>query len=165
MMASEPNNARIARARARLAANLGELQQRLTHARKLVSPRTYLANPWLKVGLGVAVYVLSSATFPYWPDTVAHPLCDVTFRLLGENLVAPSLGSVVGVTGIAGIAPVLAIGFGAPGVAIWRIAGARGLAIAVAVSAALLAAYGTVPHGEPRSGAAYRSVRAAVLDL
>lgn len=54
-MATESNSARIARARARLAANLGELQQRLTHARKLVSPRTYLANPWLKVGLGVAV--------------------------------------------------------------------------------------------------------------
>jgi hypothetical protein len=117
------------------------------------------------IALGVAVYVLSSATFPYWPDTVPHPLCDVTLRLLGDNLVAPSLGSVAGVAGVAGVAPYLAIGFGAPGAAIWRIAGARGLATALAVSGAILAAYWLVPHGEPRADAAYRSVRAAVLDL
>lgn len=52
-MTDQPD-ARIERARARLAANLGELQQRITRARNLVSPRTYLASPWLKVGLGLA---------------------------------------------------------------------------------------------------------------
>ena len=54
-MANQPNEDRISRARARLAANLGELQQRVTRARKLVSPQTYLASPWFRVGLGVAV--------------------------------------------------------------------------------------------------------------
>jgi hypothetical protein len=109
--------------------------------------------------------VLSSATFPYWPDSFRHPLFDVTLRLLGDNLVAPSLGSALGVAGIAGIAPYLAVGLGAPGLVIWRLTGTRGLAIAVGLTAAILLAYGRVPHGDPRAEAAYRSVRAAVVDL
>ncbi|HSS03109.1 MAG TPA: hypothetical protein VLM79_38870 [Kofleriaceae bacterium] len=117
------------------------------------------------VGVGVAVYVLSSGTFPYWPDSVAHPLYDVTFRLLGDNLVAPSVGSAAGVGGIAGIAPYLAIGLGVPAWAIARVAGGRGLAIAAAVTVAILVGYGRSPHGEPRADAAYRTVRAAVVDL
>lgn len=126
--------------------------------------------PWLGVaagaiGLGIAVYVLSSVTFPYWPDTVPHPLYEVTFRLLGDGLVAQSLGRVVGVGGVAGIVPYLVIGFGAPGLVVVRMAGIRGLAIAVAVTVGTLAVYGLIPHGGPRADAAYRSIRAAVVDL
>jgi hypothetical protein len=117
------------------------------------------------IGLGIVVYVLSSATFPYWPDAVPHPLYDVTFRLLGDGLVGQSLGRVIGVGGVAGIVPYLAIGFGAPGWVIARIAGVRGLAIAIVVTAAILAAYWLVPHGGARAEAAYRSMRAAVVDL
>ncbi len=117
------------------------------------------------IGVGLMVYVLSSATFPYWPDSVRHPLCDVTFRLLGDDLVAPNLGRWLGVAGVAGIVPYLAIGFGAPGLAVWRIAGLRGLAIALGVAVAFAVAYGQLPHGEPRAATVYRSVRAAVLDL
>jgi hypothetical protein len=117
------------------------------------------------IGVGVAIYVLSSATFPYWPDSVRHPLYDVTFRLLGDNLVAPNLGSALGIAGIAGIAPYLAAAFGVLGVVIVRLAGRRGLAIAALVTIAILVGYGAVPHGEPRADAAYRSVRAAVVDL
>jgi hypothetical protein len=117
------------------------------------------------IGAAVVVYVLSTATFPYWPDSLRHPLYDVTFRLLGDNLVAPSLGSVIGVAGIAAILPYLALAFGALGLAVWRLARARGLAIAVAVTAAILVAYGQIPHGGRQADAAYRSVRAAVLDL
>ncbi|HMG21814.1 MAG TPA: hypothetical protein VK607_10870 [Kofleriaceae bacterium] len=117
------------------------------------------------IGVGVAIYALSSATFPYWPDTVRHPLYDVTFQLLGENLTAPNLGAAMGIHGIAGIAPYLAVVLGALGAAVWRTAGARGLAVAVAVAGAILAGYRWVPHGEPRADQAYRSVRNAVLDL
>jgi hypothetical protein len=117
------------------------------------------------IGVGACVYVLSSATFPYWPDTVRHPLYDVTFRLLGDGVVAPNLGSALGVTGIAGIVPYLAIAFGALGLAVWRIAGVRGLAIAVGVALATVVGYGQISHGDPRAETAYRSVRAAVLDL
>ena len=117
------------------------------------------------IGVGVVVYVLSSATFPYWPDTVRHPLYDITFRLLADNAVAPSLGSALGITGIAGLAPYLVAAFGALAVAIWRLTGVRGLAIAAATTVAVIVGYGEIPHGEPRADAAYRSVHAAVLDL
>ena len=117
------------------------------------------------IGVGVAVYVLSSATFPYWPDSVPHPLYDVTFRLLGDGLVAPSAATAIGVHGVAGLAPYLAIAFGAFGLAVYRLAGGRGLAIAAAVALAILGAYGLVPPGDPRADTAYRSVRAAALDL
>jgi hypothetical protein len=117
------------------------------------------------IGVGICVYVLSSATFPYWPDSIPHPLYDVAFRLLGDNLVAPSLGSALGVGGIPGIVPYLALALGAPALVIWRLTGARGLAIAIGLTVAIVLAYGWVPHGEPRAGAAYRSVRAAVVDL
>jgi hypothetical protein len=114
---------------------------------------------------GVAIYVLSSATFPYWPDTVRHPLYDVTFRLLGDNLVAPNLGSALGAAGIAGIVPYLALAFGVLGLAIVRLAGPRGLALAAGVAAAILGAYAAVPHGDARADAAYRTVRASVVHL
>jgi len=117
------------------------------------------------IATGVVIYVLSSATFPYWPDSVRHPLYDVTFRLLGDNLVAPNLGSALGIPGIAGLVPYLGLAFGVLGVAIVRLAGPRGLAIAAAVTAAILVAYAAIPHGEPRAAAAYRTVRAAVVDL
>jgi hypothetical protein len=89
----------------------------------------------------------------------------VTFRLLADDAVAPNLGSALGVAGIAGLAPYLAIAFGALGVTVWRIAGGRGLALAAGVAAAVVVGYGWFPHGEPRADTAYRSVRAAVLDL
>jgi hypothetical protein len=50
-----PIDERIAAARARLAGNLGALQDRLTRVRKLVSPATYLDNAWVNVGLGIAI--------------------------------------------------------------------------------------------------------------
>ncbi|HEX2686846.1 MAG TPA: hypothetical protein VHN14_09515 [Kofleriaceae bacterium] len=117
------------------------------------------------IGVGACVYLLSTATFPYWPDSVAHPLYDVTFRLLGDDAVAFNLGGALGVAGIAGLVPYLCLAFGMLAAAVWRIAGGRGLAIAGGVSAAILLGYGQIPHGEPRADAAYRSVRDAVLDL
>jgi hypothetical protein len=117
------------------------------------------------IAAGVAIYVLSTVTFPYWPDSLGHPLYDVMLRLLGDGLAAPSAGSAVGVPGVAGILPCLALAFGTLGLAIWRIARGTGLAIAAAVALAILAGYGLLPHGGPAADAAYRSVRAAVLDL
>jgi len=117
------------------------------------------------IGVGVVIYVLTFATFPYWPDSVRHPLYDVTFRLLRDNLVAPNLGQVLGARGIAGMIPYFAIAFGAFGWAVARAAGARGLAVAAATALAIVAGYGWISHGGPHADTVYRSVRAAVLDL
>ena len=113
--------------------------------------------------VGVVVYTLSTATFPYWPDAIDHPLYDVTFRLLADDLVTPSLGSAVGIGGVAGLVPYLALVAGLTGAVIWRAAGRTGLLIAVGVAAGWLAIYAIAPHGGPRAEAAYaRAVRPAV---
>ncbi len=43
----------IAETRARLETNLTELRDRARHARTMMSPRTYLDNPWFRVGVGL----------------------------------------------------------------------------------------------------------------
>jgi hypothetical protein len=117
------------------------------------------------VGAGTVIYVLSSATFPYWPESLGHPLYEVTFRLLGDHLVAPNLGAALGLTGLAGMLPYAAVAFGALAAAVGRVAGGRGLAVCAAVAAVIVTGYGWIGHGGPVADAAYRSVRAAVLDL
>lgn len=115
--------------------------------------------------VGVAIYTLSSVTFPYWPDNMKHPLYEVTFRMLREDLVAPNVASALGIEGVLGIAPVLAVVAGVLGWAIYRAAGWLGLAIAPVVAALWLAAYGLLPHGGAEADRAFKTVRAAVVDL
>ncbi|MEJ7603110.1 MAG: hypothetical protein WKG01_34805 [Kofleriaceae bacterium] len=125
------------------------------------------SRPWLlgaaagTIVVGVIIYTLTSATFPYWPESIAHPLYEVTFRLVREGLVAPNLASAFGLTGVLGIVPFLAIAWGVTGRAIVRAAGWRGFAIAVAVGVAWVAAYAVLPRGnlEPK----YQFVRSSVL--
>jgi hypothetical protein len=115
--------------------------------------------------VGIVVYVLSSATFPYWPDNFDHPLFEVTFRLLGDNLASPSVGSALGIAGVAGVVPYFALAFGLAGVSIWRVAHRNGVLIAAGVALAILGAYWLVPHGGPSADAPYaRTVRPAVVD-
>jgi hypothetical protein len=115
--------------------------------------------------VGVAIYTLSAVTFPYWPDSVKHPLYDVTFRLLSEGLAAPNLASALGVEGVLGIVPIVLLVAGLLGWAIHRVAGWLGLAMAVVVAAYVLGAYGLLPHGGPHTDRPFKTVRNAVLDL
>jgi len=114
--------------------------------------------------VGVAIYALTGATFPYWPDSVKHPLYDVTFRLLGDGLVAANAGTALGVGGLASLVPYVAVIGGLLALVIYRLAGGRGLAVASAVAAAVLLAYGAFEHGEPRADRAYAFVRSAVIE-
>ncbi|MGE5180759.1 MAG: hypothetical protein ACM31C_01795, partial [Acidobacteriota bacterium] len=82
---------------------------------------------------GVAVYALSAATLPQWPNSLRDPLYEVTLRLLANDAVAPNAGGALGISGVAGIVPYLALVAGVTGWAIWRAAGARALAIAAVV--------------------------------
>jgi hypothetical protein len=93
----------------------------------------------------VAIYVLSAATFPYWPENLRNPLVEVMARLLGDDAVAPSLGSAVGVSGIASLLPYLAITAAAVALALWRVFGARALALACLVAIAIVGAFWLVP--------------------
>ena len=98
--------------------------------------------------VGVTVYVVSSATFPYWPEVFKDPLYDVAFHLLRDNAVAANAGSALGVDGVAGIAPYLLVAFGVVGWALHRIAGWRVVVAAAVVGIAVVAAYSLFPRGQ-----------------
>ncbi|MBA3458504.1 MAG: hypothetical protein H0T46_00975 [Deltaproteobacteria bacterium] len=115
--------------------------------------------------VGVAVYSLSACTFPYWPDSLKNPLVEVTFRMLGDNLVAPSLGSAIGIGGIAGVLPFLACVYGVLGVALYRAATLRGMLVAFTLGSALLVAFTQLPRTGPHAEKVYDYVRTAVSDL
>jgi hypothetical protein len=103
----------------------------------------------------VAIYTLSAATLPYWPDSLKDPLYEVTFRLLRDGAASPSLGSACGVPGLAGIVPVLA---GAAALTLWsiaRAAGRRAALYAVVVAILILGAFSLVPHGGREANRAY----------
>lgn len=117
------------------------------------------------IAIGVVVYGLSTATFPYWPDELKNPLFEVTFRMLGDNLVAPNLGSALGIGGIAGALPYLLAVFGLLGLSIVRVATWRGALVAAAIAAVFLAAMSQLPRSGARGERIYGNVRTAVLDL
>jgi hypothetical protein len=112
--------------------------------------------------VGVVVYALSSATFPYWPDSMQHPMFDCMFHLFVDNQVAPNAGNVVGLHGIASVLPYFLLVAGLLGFAIQRVCGWRGLAIAIAIGIAFFVAASALPYGEPKARSAYRFVHMVV---
>ena len=112
----------------------------------------------------VVVYAGSAATFPYWPDSLRDPLYEVTFHLLRDGAAAPNLGRALGLPMLASLVPFVLLVAGVTGWAIARLAGWRGLGLAVAIGAVLLAALGLVPHGGLAAEAAYaRTIHPAVV--
>ncbi|HUJ62020.1 MAG TPA: hypothetical protein VLX92_26120 [Kofleriaceae bacterium] len=110
----------------------------------------------------VVIYCASAATFPYWPDSVGNPLYDITFRLLRDGAVAPNLGAACGISGLLGLVPYVALVGGLVGWTIVRASSGRGLALALALGAVILAAFALVPHGGAAAEHAYSVVRPAV---
>jgi hypothetical protein len=93
----------------------------------------------------VVIYMATSLTFPYWPDALKNPLYEVTFRLLGDNVVAPNIGGAIGIPGIAGIAPLVLAVAALLGWTLHRVAGWRGLAAACVVGAVIVALFRLAP--------------------
>lgn len=110
--------------------------------------------------VGVVIYTLSSATFPYWPESLKNPLRDITFHLLADDLVGPNWGDLIGAHGVLGLVPYVALVTGLTGWAILRVSSWRGLGLAIATALAMLIAYGLVPGGTPNYE--YDYVRALV---
>jgi hypothetical protein len=46
--------------------------------------------------VGVVAHVAAATTYPHWPDEFRNPLYEVSFRLIGEHWLPPSLGSALG---------------------------------------------------------------------
>jgi hypothetical protein len=115
--------------------------------------------------VGVTVYALSAATFPHFPERFPNPLYEVVARLLADGAVAPNLGGALGIGGVLGLVPYLAIVGGAVAVASYRVVGGRGLAAAAAIAALWLGAYRGFRRGGPDDDRAYTQwVLGAVRD-
>jgi hypothetical protein len=133
-----------------------------------VSVDTWRTRPLLLGALcgtivsAVVIYCASAWTFPYWPDSLKNPLYEVTFRLLHDGAAAPNMANAIGLYGVPGIAP-LVLGIAAlVGLAIQRVVGWRGLAAAVLVGAAILAAFALAPASRNREPAYLNTVYPAV---
>jgi hypothetical protein len=57
------------------------------------------------------IFVVGATTFPHWPDRLNNPLYDLVFPLLGRGYAVHSLGTAVGLQGIAAILPLYLFGF------------------------------------------------------
>lgn len=134
----------------------------------LVAAAIGAAARWLRgvacgmIAVGVIVYCSAAATFPHWPDRYRHPLYEVTFRLLADGLAAPSAGSWLGAAGVAGALPFFALAGALLGWAIVRAAGARALAIAAIIAAAVVGSSAWLPRTPDAEAVYQRTVRPAV---
>jgi len=73
-VASEPSiDRRIAVVRSRLAVDLGELRRRVGRVSDLLSPATYLRNPWVQLGVGLAVGYAVGRSRPRLAGTTQAP--------------------------------------------------------------------------------------------
>jgi hypothetical protein len=51
------------------------------------------------------IFVVGGTIFPHWPDRLRNPLYDLVFPLLGRGYAVHSLGTALGLSGIAAILP------------------------------------------------------------
>ncbi len=115
--------------------------------------------------VGVGVYTLANVTFPYWHDALKNPLTEITFRLIGDGVVAPNVGSALGVDGVLGLVPYAALVIGLVAVALVRAATWRGAAIAALLGAGWLAVTTQLPETSARERERiYRFIHGAVRD-
>lgn len=61
---------------------------------------------------GGVVFVAAATTYPHWPDGLRNPLYELVFRLLWRGYAVHSLGTVVGLTGVASLLPLYLLAFG-----------------------------------------------------
>ncbi len=111
-------------------------------------------------GVGVFVYAASIVAFPHFPEKFTNPLYEVTLRLFGDGLAAPNLGMIAGLPGAWSLVP-YAVLVGTVWAAV--LLGPRGpwrprllaAGVAIAVTAAIVVAYGGFRGGGPIADEAY----------
>ncbi len=96
--------------------------------------------------VGVAVHVVAATTYPHWPISFRNPLYEVSFHLLGEGRAPHSLGTLVGLRGIASLVPLYAV---VAALAAWLLGLRRSTLAAALVAAAILVGYSFFPRGTP----------------
>jgi ElaB/YqjD/DUF883 family membrane-anchored ribosome-binding protein len=85
----------LAELRDSVTAKLGELHRRATQARIALSPSNYLRQPWLRIGLGVAIgYAIGRRAFPTSAgahETIGHAVVRAGLSAAVTMLVAGAL--------------------------------------------------------------------------
>lgn len=102
----------------------------------------------ISVGLmlvGITIFTLATATFPYWPELFDNPFHELTLRLLRERLVAPNLGTWIGLPALVSLIPIAVIIGALLGPAVRTVAKWRGFVLAAAIAFAMLMAYRFFP--------------------
>ena len=61
------------------------------------------------VVVGIVVFVAAAVTYPHWPTSFANPLFDVSFRALRSGMAPHSLGTLIGLRGLASLLPFFAV--------------------------------------------------------
>ena len=124
---------------------------------------------WLRgaaVGLclvGLVTYGLTAALYPYFPDTkFVNPVHEITLRMLGDGHAPWNLGWLIGLSGLASLIPYLAV---LAGLATWAAlpetrdrSAWRSAAVAVALAALIVIAYGAFGDGGAAADKAYRNL-------
>jgi hypothetical protein len=57
------------------------------------------------VVVAAVVFVVAASTYPHWPDPLANPLYEISFRLLREGYAVHSLGTLLGLQGLLATLP------------------------------------------------------------
>jgi hypothetical protein len=81
--------------------------------------------------IGVGIHVLAATTYPHWPVEFQNPLFEVSMRLLREGFAPHSIGTLVGLRGIASLLPLYA---GVLALVVYLLAPTRRYFIAIALA-------------------------------
>lgn len=111
--------------------------------------------------VGIAIFTLVTATFPYWPESFENPFHELTLRLLRDGLVAPNAGTWIGLPALISLVPLAVIIGALLGPAVRALVGWRGFAIAAALALALLLAFRLYP-GTKKPDEPYRRILPAI---
>ena len=111
------------------------------------------------VAFSIAVYALSAATFPHYPETFKNPFHELVLRLLGEGRAPWNAGWLVGLRGLASLVPYLVA---VAGLVVWLAAPRkdrlRGGLAGLAVAAVLIALTSLAPHGGAPAARSYHRI-------
>ncbi|HEY4178254.1 MAG TPA: hypothetical protein VGM90_15510 [Kofleriaceae bacterium] len=109
-------------------------------------------NRWVPMSIagglalvGIVVFSVTTATFPYWPESFRNPLHELALRLLREGHVAPNLGTWLGLPAIVSVVPYFVVVTLVAVLPLRRLVRWRGVVLAFCMAMAVLLAYRALP--------------------